>query len=120
MDEPDKIRLYSLSFDSATGALSTEQDAQKNERKAKKDDVAYATPLCTSRDQDHVFVVYPVDNVGIVISLFSTVVCFGIAVTLCYQTRRHFTRLDHLCVRFCFICLSLVALPLLCRPFVLR
>lgn len=67
LDESDKLRLYSLSIDASTGALtlpSSDQEQSPSGINAKSSGTAFAAPLCTSRDESHVFVVYPADNVG--------------------------------------------------------
>ena len=88
VDEPDKIRLYSLSFDSTTGALSTDEHDSRSDREAMKNNVPYAAPLCTSRDEYHAFVVYPVENVGFVVCCLTVLaVRSRISVAPCFQAR---------------------------------
>lgn len=85
-DDPNKYRLFSLSLASATGVLSLSSRKSLSDRKARENEVAYAAPLCTSRDGSHVFVVYPIDNVSFV-SPFVLAVRLRVAVEPCLQAR---------------------------------
>lgn len=57
---------YSLdifSINSSNGDLSTVATLVPDTTSVENSSTAYAAPLCTDRDGDHVYVVYPVDNV---------------------------------------------------------
>lgn len=75
-DKSDKFRIYSLSIDSSTGGLSlpsSDQEITPSGINVKKDGVAYASPLCASRDGSHVFVIYTAENVGFISSFVMAV-----------------------------------------------
>lgn len=60
----DKYSLNIFSIDAFDGDLSTVATLVPTDKVVASGGTMYAAPLCTDRDGDHVYVVYPADNVS--------------------------------------------------------
>lgn len=63
----EQFVLQSLSIDEATGELTLLTTSQEviPAYTTVKDSVVYAAQLCSSRDNEHTYAIYPVDNVSL-------------------------------------------------------
>lgn len=60
----NQYRLNIFSIDASGGDLSTVATLVPTDKVVLSSGTAYAAPLCTDRDGDHVYVVYPAENVS--------------------------------------------------------